>query len=250
MAYIVDPINNTLIDDEKPFTKIADNLGKKKEYKQLEFDFSEKKKDVPVRKPGAVPPKTQTIKKFKDGSKPIVRKENLDERIQRMVYQYDGKPNDKPPLHYNNPNIIDEENYGKRPKPFNNNDPSSYPSDRDQRQRISSWDLILDTTIKSGTPEEKKEMRSYLREKYNDPDQRKHLGKKELKFISAYKDPKETIAAAPIIKNTIPIPTFDPPKRDPEMERLEQNFKRIFEDAEREKQKNRTSGLAGLLGIE
>ena len=58
MAYIVDPINNTLIDDEKPFTKIADNLGKKKEYKQLEFDFSEKKKDVPVRKPGAVPPKT------------------------------------------------------------------------------------------------------------------------------------------------------------------------------------------------
>ena len=43
MAYIVDPINNTLIDDEKPFTKIADNLGKK-EYKQLEFDFSEKKK--------------------------------------------------------------------------------------------------------------------------------------------------------------------------------------------------------------
>ena len=61
---------------------------------QLEFDFSEKKKDVPVRKPGAVPPKTQTIKKFKDGSKPIVRKENLDERIQRMVYQYDGKPND------------------------------------------------------------------------------------------------------------------------------------------------------------
>ena len=58
--------NNTLIDDEKPFTKIADNLGKKKEYKQLEFDFSEKKKDVPVRKPGAVPPKTQTIKKFKE----------------------------------------------------------------------------------------------------------------------------------------------------------------------------------------
>ena len=74
MAYIVDPINNTLIDDEKPFTKIADNLGKKKEYKQLEFDFSEKKKDVPVRKPGDVPQKTNTIKKLKDGSKPIEKK--------------------------------------------------------------------------------------------------------------------------------------------------------------------------------
>ena len=30
-----------------------------------------------------------------------------------------------------------------------------HTQDRDQRQRISSWDLILDT-IKSGTPEEKK----------------------------------------------------------------------------------------------
>ena len=44
MAYIVDPINNTLIDDEKPF--------KKKKYKQLEFDFNE----APTRKPGALPP--------------------------------------------------------------------------------------------------------------------------------------------------------------------------------------------------
>ena len=211
------------------------------------------KKSVPVRKPNAVPPKTKTIQKFNNGGatqtpKRNFREENMSERIERLQYIYDG--NIPKPKHYDNQNIIDTENYKKMPKKFDNNDPSTYPSDRDQRQRISSWDLILDTTIKSGTPEEKKEMRSYLREKYNDPDQRKHLGKKELKFISAYKDPKETIAAAPIIKNTIPIPTFDPPKRDPEMERLEQNFKRIFEDAEREKQKNRTSGLAGLLGIE
>ena len=48
MAYIVDPINNTLIDDEKPF--------KKKKYKQLEFDFNE----APTRKPGALPPGTNT----------------------------------------------------------------------------------------------------------------------------------------------------------------------------------------------
>ena len=39
MAYIVDPINNTLIDDEKPF----------------------KKKEVPTRKPNALPPKTKTL---------------------------------------------------------------------------------------------------------------------------------------------------------------------------------------------
>jgi len=246
MAYIVDPINNTLIDDEKPFTKIADNLGKKKEYKQLEFDFSEKKKDVPVRKPGAVPPKTNTIKKFKDGSKPIVRKENLDERIQRMVYQYDGKPNDKPPLHYNNPNIIDEENYGKRPKPFNNNDPSSYPSDRDQRQRISSWDLILDTTIKSGTAREKKEMRKYLREKYKDPNQRKYFSEKEKRFISAYKPPEVTI---PKVDTTILTQNFKPIEQTIEDKIREQQFQKMLEDQRRAKAE-RQGGLAYLLGID
>ena len=244
MAYIVDPINNTLIDDEKPFTKIADNLGKKKEYKQLEFDFSEKKKDVPVRKPGAVPPKTNTIKKFKDGSKPIVRKENLDERIQRMVYQYDGKPNDKPPLHYNNPNIIDEENYGKRPKPFNNNDPSSYPSDRDQRQRISSWDLILDTTIKSGTAREKKEMRKYLRDKYKDPNQRKYFSEKEKRFISAYKPPEVTI---PKVDTTILTQNFKPIEQTIEDKIREQQFQKMLEDQRRAKAE-RQGGLAYLLG--
>ena len=246
MAYIVDPINNTLIDDEKPFTKIADNLGKKKEYKQLEFDFSEKKKDVPVRKPGAVPPKTQTIKKFKDGSKPIVRKENLDERIQRMVYQYDGKPNDKPPLHYNNPNIIDEENYGKRPKPFNNNDPSSYPSDRDQRQRISSWDLILDTTIKSGTAREKKEMRKYLRDKYKDPNQRKYFSEKEKRFISAYKPPEVTI---PKVDTTILTQNFKPIEQTIDDKIREQQFQKMLEDQRRAKAE-RQGGLAYLLGID
>ena len=246
MAYIVDPINNTLIDDEKPFTKIADNLGKKKEYKQLEFDFSEKKKDVPVRKPGAVPPKTNTIKKFKDGSKPIVRKENLDERIQRMVYQYDGKPNDKPPLHYNNPNIIDEENHGKRPKPFNNNDPSSYPSDRDQRQRISSWDLILDTTIKSGTAREKKEMRKYLRDKYKDPNQRKYFSEKEKRFISAYKPPEVTI---PKVDTTILTQNFKPIEQTIEDKIREQQFQKMLEDQRRAKAE-RQGGLAYLLGID
>ena len=246
MAYIVDPINNTLIDDEKPFTKIADNLGKKKEYKQLEFDFSEKKKDFPVRKPGAVPPKTNTIKKFKDGSKPIVRKENLDERIQRMVYQYDGKPNDKPPLHYNNPNIIDEENYGKRPKPFNNNDPSSYPSDRDQRQRISSWDLILDTTIKSGTAREKKEMRKYLRDKYKDPNQRKYFSEKEKRFISAYKPPEVTI---PKVDTTILTQNFKPIEQTIEDKIREQQFQKMLEDQRRAKAE-RQGGLAYLLGID
>ena len=49
MVYIVDPINNTLIDDEKPFTRIANNLGKNKKVEpvQLTFDFNKPKVQEP-----------------------------------------------------------------------------------------------------------------------------------------------------------------------------------------------------------
>jgi len=191
MTYIVDPINNTLIDDEKPFTRIANNLGKNK-------------KEVPVRKPGAVPPKTTQIIKAKSGGpvKPVVRKENMDERIQRMVYQYDGNKNDRPPPHYNNPNIIDEENWKKPPKKFSSSDPSSYPSDRDQRQRLSSWDLIVQSA--KGKPSEMREVRDILRKHHkSNPGS---LTDSELKMIGKYK-PKDQKVVPTI---DIPIPRIDP----------------------------------------
>ena len=144
------------------------------------------------------------------------------------------------------PNIIDEENYGKRPKPFNNNDPSSYPSDRDQRQRISSWDLILDTTIKSGTAREKKEMRKYLRDKYKDPNQRKYFSEKEKRFISAYKPPEVTI---PKVDTTILTQNFKPIEQTIEDKIREQQFQKMLEDQRRAKAE-RQGGLAYLLGID
>ena len=95
-----------------------------------------KPKSVPVRKPNAVPPKTKTIQKFQNGGAPkkTFRPENMSERIERLTYIYDG--NVPKPKHFDNPNIIDTENYKKMPKKFDNNDPSTYPSDRDQRQRL------------------------------------------------------------------------------------------------------------------
>ena len=225
MTYIVDPINNTLIDDEKPF----------------------KKKEVPVRKPGAVPPKTTQIIKAKSGGpvKPVVRKENMDERIQRMVYQYDGNKNDRPPPHYNNPNIIDEENWKKPPKKFSSNDPSSYPSDRDQRQRLSSWDLIVQSA--KGKPSEMREVRDILRKHHkSNPGS---LTDSELKMIGKYKskEPKvELPKVEPIIPITINKPTLPTP--DPETERLKQNYLKAVEDIRKEKLKNATTGLAYILG--
>ena len=137
MVYIVDPINNTLIDDEK--------------------------KEVPVRKPGAVPPKTPTIQKFKNGGAPVVpRSENLDERMQRMIYEYDGGPK---PKHYDNPNIVDQENLKQPPKKFSSMDPSTYPSNRSQKQKINNWDFIMQSA--RGNPKEMKEVREILNKSYN-----------------------------------------------------------------------------------
>ena len=58
---------------------------------------------------------------------------------------------------------------------------------RDQKQRLSTWDVILDDTIKNGSPADKKEMREYLREKAKDPITKSYLNKKELNFISTPK---------------------------------------------------------------
>jgi hypothetical protein len=58
---------------------------------------------------------------------PVVRKETINERTQRLVYQYDSPAGMKKPAHMDNPNIIDEENWAQRPKKYSNDDRSTYP---------------------------------------------------------------------------------------------------------------------------
>ena len=76
------------------------------------------------------------------------------------------------------------------PKKFSSNDPSSYPSDRDQRQRLSSWDLIVQSA--KGNPSEMREVREILRKHHKtNPGS---LTDNELKMIGQYKPKKlETI---------------------------------------------------------
>ena len=188
MAYIVDPINNTLIDDEKPF----------------------KKKEVPTRKPNALPPKTKTIQKFKNGGAPVVpRSENFDERIQRMIYEYDGGPK---PKHYDNPMIVDQENFKKPPKKYRADDPSTYPSDRSQKQKLSTWDLIVDNA--KGNPGEMREIRQILKDNYkNNPTL---LTDKELKMIGKYKSKAPKVELPKI--DPVPMSLIKPIAPDPETE--------------------------------
>ena len=222
MTYIVDPINNKLIDDEKPF----------------------KKKEVPVRKPGAVPPKTPTIQKFKNGGAPVKpREETFNERLERLLYEYEDGPK---PKHYDNPMIVSSENFKQPPKKFSNNDPSSYPSNRNQRQRLTTWEAIKQDA--KGNPKKMKEIREMIRESYKStPDL---VTDDEKKMIGVYKKPKAPKVELPKVEPMIPITFNRPtlPTPDPETERLKQNYLRAVEDDRREKLKNATSGLAYILG--
>ena len=117
---------------------------------------------------------------------PVVRKETINERTQRLVYQYDSPAGMKKPAHMDNPNIIDEENWAQRPKKFSNDDRSTYPSDRDQRQKLDGWDAILKTS--KGSKEDMKQIRETLNRAYKtDPSS---LTKTELKIIGRGKQPE------------------------------------------------------------
>ena len=146
----------------------------------------------PTRKPNALPPKTKTIQKFSNGGN--VREERLDERLERLLYEYEDGPK---PKHYDDPRIIDSENFKKRPVPFNNNDSSTFPSNRNQRQRMNTWELMLETA--KGNPKEMKEIRSVLRDAYKSNP--KSLTTQELKMIGQYKSPKP-VEEKPIINTS------------------------------------------------
>ena len=145
-----------------------------------------------TRKPNAVPPGRRIIQKFGMGGK--VRQEDMQERLERLLYEYEDGPK---PKHYDAPNIIDHENFKQRPVPFKNNDSSTFPSNRNQRQRMNTWDLMLETA--KGNPKEMKEIRSVLRDAYKSNP--KSLTTQELKMIGQYKSPKP-VEEKPIINTS------------------------------------------------
>ena len=203
--------------------------------------FVEKKNSVPVRKPNAVPPKTKTIQKFANGSKPNVRVERLDERLERMLYEYEDGPK---PKHYDNPMIVDSENFKKPPKKYRADDPSTYPSNRDQKQKLSTWDLIVDNA--KGNPREMREIRQILKDNYKSNPSL--LTDKELKMIGKYKSKAPKVELPKVEPMPITFNRPITPTPDPETERLKQNYLRTLEETRKEKIRNATTGLAGLLG--
>ena len=172
-------------------------------------------KNVAVRKPSAVPPKTKTIQKFKKGGKPKPREENELERIARIQYEYMPEKTERP-KHMDDKNIYsyeDREKFVKKipvipPKPDMVNGHSDW--------RPEDW---LESVDPGGWANDKKAESESLFEKYLD-----------------------LLKAGELLPNT----TF---------EMFEKNFKdfdteiisRINRDVLKKKRKE---GLASILGVD
>ena len=110
------------------------------------------------------------------------RVETNSERIERQLYQFEE--NVPKPKHYDDPMVIDTENFKQPPKEFKSDDKSTFPNDRDQRQRLSHWDLIVQTAT---TPLEKREIREVLHRDYK-KFKGSNMSDKELRMIGKHPD--------------------------------------------------------------
>tara|TARA_R110001599_G_scaffold159359_1_gene346701 strand:+ start:799 stop:1467 length:669 start_codon:yes stop_codon:yes gene_type:complete len=142
------------------------------------------------------------------------RVETLTERFERLHHMYDDGPE---PKHLNDKSIVDMEKWNSmkglekktpvRPKPFKNDDPSTYPSN--QKKTMDTWELMMEKAKNPKTKDDRieaKEVRQTIYKNYKDPTQRKYLGDDELKLIGKHKSqqvyPKIEI---PIIGNYKPF---------------------------------------------
>ena len=66
--------------------------------------------------------------------------------IRKTFYEYEDGPK---PKHYDDPNIIDHENFKQRRDYLLTITIAAHFKNRNQRQRINTWDLMLETQWKS-----------------------------------------------------------------------------------------------------
>ena len=194
-----------------PFESTLDRIQKRlpKEHQKPTL------KDTPVRKPKSVPPKTNTIKMQDGGIAKKKRVENLDERLQRIIYQYDSPPGMKEPPHLKDKSIVSYEDYQnmtglqkktpviQRPKPFRNEDPSTYPMN--QKKTLSDWEAVLHSAKTDPRDPNSIQTKRMLRKIYKKNP--KQLQDDELKLIK--KHPSQMKEETKPIINTDPIVPYN-----------------------------------------
>ena len=148
---------------------------------------------------------------------PKVRQETSLERIGRINYEF-GDATLKKPAHMNNPNIVTFENWGQRPKPFSHHDRSTFPSDKDQQQKMNTWDMLVESAKMDPKDENSKDTKRMLMKQYYNKKGlgREYMNDNELKLIGKHKSQletpkpvieKPTLSLAPIYR---PVPTPEP----------------------------------------
>ena len=148
---------------------------------------------------------------------PKVRQETSLERIERVNYEF-GDATLKKPAHMNNPNIVTFENWGQRPKPFSHHDRSTFPSDKDQQQKMNTWDMLVESAKLDPKDENSKDTKRMLMKQYYNKKGlgREYMNDNELKLIGKHKSQletpkpvieKPTLSLAPIYR---PVPTPEP----------------------------------------
>ena len=148
---------------------------------------------------------------------PKVRQETSLERIERINYEF-GDATLKKPAHMNNPNIVTFENWGQRPKPFSHHDRSTFPSDKDQQQKMNTWDMLVESAKLDPKDENSKDTKRMLMKQYYNKKGlgREYMNDNELKLIGKHKSQLETpkpviekpiLSLAPIYR---PVPTPKP----------------------------------------
>jgi len=175
--------------------------------------------------------------------KPVKKRvETMNERIERMHHMYDNGPK---PKHYDDKSIVDMEKWNsmkglekktpvvqkptnrsiqdqvidyspnkvQRPKPFNNMDKSTYPSN--QKKAMSTWEIMVDQAKKPKDRQDResaKQTREIIMKNYRNKNMRKYLGDDELKLIGKHKSqqnyPEVTIPKVDInYKPYVPEPS-------------------------------------------
>ena len=151
--------------------------------------------------------------------KPKVRQETSLERIERINYEF-GDATLKKPAHMNKNNIVTFENWGQRPKPFNHQERDTYPSDKDQQQKMNTWDMLVESAKMDPKDENSKDTKRMLMKQYYNKKGlgREYMNDSELKLIGKHKSQLEK--PKPVIEN--PSLSFEPllkpvPRPEPEV---------------------------------
>ena len=233
----------------------------------------------PTRKPDALPPKTKTVQKLNNGG--TVDTSSLNQLIKKTEKEISKRPEDQPGYNYEkDPNLLrrlkyiaktfDDNDLGdsldsaidkedielkklgrdpktmlQMPRPYNQYDKKTYPSNPKQKRLGETWDALVQDAKNNPNDPNSKDTKKMLLKQYNS-NQKKYLNDDELKLIGKHKSqlPKPPEVKIP---DVVLEPSYFMPEKDPLSMQLEKQFNEMLRKSREDRQ---PKGIAYLLGVE